>query len=490
MKTAFAGRFRTQEAAASGRRLRVLLYGINFAPELTGIGKYTGEMAEWLAAQGHEVRVVTAPPYYPQWSVDPHYDGRRYTRETWRGVEVLRCPLWVPRHPSGLKRLLHLASFALSSLPQMLRQATWRPHVVWAVEPSLMCAPAAVLTARLAGARSWLHAQDFEVDAAFELGLLRGRLKRRMVEAVERWLMRRFDMVSTISDRMMDRLEHKGVPLANRALFPNWVDVAAMRQGRHDVDYRALLDIPRDAVVAMYSGNMGDKQGLELLSEVAALSADDPNLMYVFCGDGAGRKRLQEACEHLPNVRFLRLQPAEHLPALLATADIHLLPQRAEAADLVMPSKLCGMLASGRSVVATAAAGSAVARVVECCGLVTPPGDARALYRAIAQLAESADVRRELGRAARRYAEDYLDRESVLTRFERRLQNLVRGRGRGATAPVPVRMAERISQLDDQVPHAAQARAFRASVLPGATMPAELELAAPVSRVAAGGDRG
>ncbi len=90
--------------------MKILLYGINFAPELTGIGKYTGEMAAWLAARGHQVRVVTAPPYYPHWKVGEGYSGTHWQRQTWAGVQVWRCPLWVPSQPSGLKRLLHLAT--------------------------------------------------------------------------------------------------------------------------------------------------------------------------------------------------------------------------------------------------------------------------------------------------------------------------------------------------------------------------------------------
>ena len=122
--------------------MKLLVYGINFAPELTGIGKYTGEMVAWLAARGHEVRVVTAPPYYPDWSVRPGYSGSRYAREDWRGATVLRTPLWVPRKVTGLKRLVHLASFALSSLPTLLAQWRWKPDVVWVTEPPLFCAPA------------------------------------------------------------------------------------------------------------------------------------------------------------------------------------------------------------------------------------------------------------------------------------------------------------------------------------------------------------
>ena len=105
--------------------MRILLHGINYSPELTGIGKYTGEMAEWLASHGHEVRVVTAPPYYPHWEIGEGY-ANRWIKETSDSLLVYRCPLYIPLKPSGLKRLIHLASFALSSFPVMLSQVFWR----------------------------------------------------------------------------------------------------------------------------------------------------------------------------------------------------------------------------------------------------------------------------------------------------------------------------------------------------------------------------
>ena len=153
--------------------MKLLLYSLNYAPEPVGIGKYSGELAEWLAAQGHEVRVITAVPYFPQWRARDN----RYRREQRQGVSVLRCPLWVPRRPSGLTRLLHLASFAISSLPVLIGQWRWRPELVLTVAPAFFCAPGTLLLAKLCGSRtrSWLHIQDFELDAAFELGLLKGR---------------------------------------------------------------------------------------------------------------------------------------------------------------------------------------------------------------------------------------------------------------------------------------------------------------------------
>lgn len=416
--------------------MKICLYGINYSPELTGIGKFTGDMALWLAKSGHEVRVVTAPPYYPSWRVFAGYHALLYSVEIVDDIRVFRSPLWVPRRPSGFKRMFHLFSFAVSSLPVMLRQLFWRPDVVWVVEPAIFCAPTALLVGRLSGAKCWLHIQDFEVDAAFDLGFLKGRFLRRAAASLERTLMRGFDRVSSISRQMLERAGSKGVQVQRLRLFPNWVDLSLSVSPNGNSALRRDLGISKDAVVALYSGNMGGKQGLEILADVAAICLDSSDLFFVFCGAGSGRGDLVARCGGLRNVRFLELQPADRLGALLGMADIHLLPQRADAADLVMPSKLTGMLASGRAIVATAHPGTELARVVEGCGVVVPPETPEAFANAVLELAGDAERRSALGRAGRVYAERHLDRDRVLRQFEFELRRLVVGeransRGKG-----------------------------------------------------------
>jgi colanic acid biosynthesis glycosyl transferase WcaI len=411
--------------------MKLLFYGINYFPELTGIGKYSGEMAEQFAIAGHDVRVITAPPYYPAWCVSKDFSGSRYTRSQINGVEVFRCPLWVPAKPSGLKRLLHLASFALSSLPVLLAQWRWKPDVVWVVEPPLMCAPAAVAFAHLRGAKSWLHIQDYEVDAALLLGIVPVLRLRIWIEAAERWLMARFDRVSTISGRMMKRAKTKRVSDGKLVLFPNWVDISAISPLGGLSPFRAELNIADGTTVALYSGNMGNKQGLEILADAAKLLAARQDIQFVFCGSGSGRTDLVHRCAGLPNVRFLELQPMERLGDLLGMADIHLLPQRADAADLVMPSKLTGMLASGRAVVATAAADTELGQVVAvdaACGLIVEPEQPQAFADAIAALADNPAQRAQMGACGRRYAERELSQDVILRRFEAQLLALVNGR--------------------------------------------------------------
>jgi colanic acid biosynthesis glycosyl transferase WcaI len=411
--------------------LRILLHGINYSPELTGIGKYSGEMAEWLAARGHGVRVVTAPPYYPAWRVRTDYRAWSYKTEP-DPVRVYRCPVYVPRHPSGHTRLLHLGSFMLSSLPIMLSQAQWRPDVVLTVEPTLMSAVAGLMTARIAEAVAWLHVQDFEVDAAFGLGLLRGEGRaHKLAEALERQAMHGFDRISTVSEKMMQRLPEKGIQVAKTVMFPNWVDTDAIAPLRRPSRLRQQLGLGPDRVVLMYAGNMGMKQGLELLPLLAQEFASDPRIHFLFCGDGAYHAQLAGMVQGAANVTMLPLQPFDRLNDLLNAADIHLLPQRPDAADLVMPSKLTGMLASGRPVIATAASGTQVAIALGPCGIAVPPLDNAALFTAVRTLADRPEMRRALGVAARSHAVEYLGRERVLQRFEAELLAAVAKRHSG-----------------------------------------------------------
>jgi colanic acid biosynthesis glycosyl transferase WcaI len=398
-------------------QLKILIYSANFAPEPTGIGKYSGEMAEWLAAHGHTVRVVCALPYYPQWKLDPAYAGRAFQRDEWRDVSIWRAPIWVPACPTGIRRVLHLLSFAISSLPLMVRQIFWQPDLVVTVAPAFVCAPMGWLAARLAGARAWLHLQDFEVDLAFNMGLLRSQIVRGAVLRVERFMLRRFDQVSTISARMVQLLQRKGVEAGRTWYFPNWVDVSRITPHSNSGAFRAELGIPADSVVVLFSGSMGGKQGLMAIPAVANLLAGRKDIVFVVSGDGVMKPAVQAAAAQLPNVRFLPLQPIERLGELLCLGDIHLLPQSADATDLVLPSKLSGMLSSGRPVVTISQAGTELHTVVSQCGLVVLPDDTAALAQALVRLADDRDLRRELGRRARAYAENHFEIDLVLARL-------------------------------------------------------------------------
>jgi colanic acid biosynthesis glycosyl transferase WcaI len=376
------------------------------------------------------VRVVTAVPYYPAWRVEKGYSSFAYRREQVSGVRLWRCPLWVPLNPTGIKRLLHLASFAASSLPVVLFQSRWRPDLVMLTEPPLFCAPGAWITARLCGAKTLLHILDFELDAAVNLGILgRGSVRRAFYE-VEKFLMRKASRVSTISEQMRRRVVDKGIPADRTWLFVNWSDVNTVRPlPRHNAMRQEFGAGPNDVLV-MHAGNMGEKQGLDLVLDAADRLRDRASIKFAMVGDGVARQRLEHTAmkRGLDKLRFFPVQPLERLPLMLAAGDIHLVVQRQEAADLVMPSKLTNILAAGRPSVVTAEPDTALYDVLDKhdCGIITRPGSADGLAVGISRLADDASMRERLGRNARRYAESYLDKEKVLSEFESKLQELLK----------------------------------------------------------------
>lgn len=402
--------------------MRILIYGINFLPEPVGIGKYTGEMACWLSERGHAVRMVCAPPYYPDWKIQSPFKATKFTKDQHGSIDVFRSPVWVPRKPRGLTRLIHLGSFAASSTLPLANQLSWRPDVVFTVAPALFCAPAALAFAKLSGSLSWLHIQDFEVDAAFDLGLLRHPKMESFARTAESRLLQEFDVVSTISPRMIDRLEQKGIAADRRVLFPNWVDCDEIFPMREPSSFRKELGIRNDAIVAMYSGALGEKQGIEILIEAAQLLRDHKEIVFVVGSSGPAFERFKAQSRHLTNMRCCDLAPPERLNDWLNIADVHLMPQRANAADLVMPSKLTGMLASGRPVVATAMPGTQVAQTVAQCGIFVTPGSTRDFAKAIVDLASHESKRIDLGRKGRAMAENQLGKDAVCGEFEQTLQ--------------------------------------------------------------------
>lgn len=400
--------------------MKILLISTNFSPELTGIGKYSGEMAQWLADNGNKVKVICSPPYYPEWKINKDYSSWRYTKETNGNLAVLRCPIWVPRKVTGIKRIIHLASFALSSFPVVIKQVFWKPEVVICIEPPIFNSFGALLTSKLSGAKSILHIQDFEIDAAFDLGIITSKRLKNYIYKFERFLLERFTKVSTISESMKKLLTKKGVSAERQLLFPNWVDTDFITPYQTST-YRTKLSIAENKIVALYSGNMGEKQGLEIIIKAAEALTD---ITFVMCGSGSALTRLRKQAAHLNNIIWLPLQPYENLCDFLNLADIHLLPQQFGAADLVMPSKLTGMLSSGKAIIATADEGTEIHSVLQSRGLTVRPEDTLGFINAIQYFVDHPDERINCGANARKYAELHLNYKAIMNNFFNELKKL------------------------------------------------------------------
>ena len=367
--------------------MRLLVYGINYLPEKIGIGKYTGEMCMWFADRGHDVRVITAPPYYPDWRIHSGYTNR-FQKEDLDGVKVHRHPLYVPMSLSGTKRILHEVSFILSSGLGWLKMiAAPRFDVVICIAPPFHSGLFGWLFSKLCGAKFVYHVQDLQVDASKELGMIRNRRLLRLLDEIERFILRRADLVSSISDGMARKLKQKS---SNKqiTLLPNWVDTEFLRPISFSDSLRGDWGYDANDFVILYSGNLGEKQGLEILLEAATHFLPDKSIRFVICGNGGSKEKLQKIVQerNLTNVAFKDLQPWELLPRLLAIADVHLILQRKAAEDLVMPSKLTGILSVGGVPIVSCSEGSSLHEILNthAVGLVVPPEDVGSLIAAIA----------------------------------------------------------------------------------------------------------
>ena len=406
--------------------MKILIYGINFSPELTGIGKYTGEMSAFLAANHHEVRVVTAPPYYPEWKIHNKYSGLRYTSEVVDGAKVYRVPIYVPKKLSFISRVLHLMSFSLSSLPIVLAQIKWKPDVIVYIQPTLFASLGAVMVSKICGAKSIMHVQDYEIDAMLGLSMIKERLALKVVKRIEKILMSQFDLVSSISYSMLKNAKSKGVSEANLFLFPNWSDIDYVTPYTNGDSLKSEWGFQNSDKIVLYAGNIGKKQGLELLIEAAEILKDQKSLKFLIVGTGAHVESLKKytSLKKLCNVYFKPLQPWRLVPEMLAMANVHMVIQKRGAADVVLPSKLTNILSCGGYAIVTAEEetelGMLASRFPGIYERVEPENSVL-LVESLKRLLNS-DLSMP-NRVARDYAVRHLAKDSVLADFEQKLQS-------------------------------------------------------------------
>jgi colanic acid biosynthesis glycosyl transferase WcaI len=227
-----------------------------------------------------------------------------------------------------------------------------------------------------------------------------------------------------MSLELQKQLVAKGLPPEKCILFPNWVKIDQIYPMKDTNPLRTSLGVPERVQIALYAGNLGHKQGLETVVEAARRLQDRPNLLFIICGDGVAREDLEDLAIGLNNLRFLPIQSAEKLNQLLNLADIHLLPQKAGAADLVMLSKLNGKLANGKPVIAAAFPDTGVGKVVGQTGVLVPPGDPNAMADAILTLTQSKTKRARLGEKGRAHALAHSSARPISKQFYQKLNDL------------------------------------------------------------------
>jgi colanic acid biosynthesis glycosyl transferase WcaI len=403
--------------------MKVLILSINYWPEVTGIGAFTTYRSEYLASVGHEVVVCTTFPYYPEWKVAANYSGRLAATEERNGVRIVRSYAYIPNPATSLKRILHEASFIASSFIRAITQK--RPDVLLVVSPPLGLAVSAIVLSRLWRIPYIFDVEDLQPDSAAELNML-PTWALRLLYKVEKAAYRHAALVTTLTNGMRNRIIEKGVPADDVELFEARVDDSlfdiAPSEGAR---FRERYDLGERFLVA-HSGNMGVKQGLDVVVEAAVLNRSDASIQFLLVGDGAVCGKIQRMVAELglENVRFLPLLEAEEFRGLLAASDVCLLTQQKSVSEIAFPSKVVTYLAAGRPVVASVNPNCEIAQTIResGAGKIVEPEDAAALLAAIREL-HGMDLQ-EHRENAREYAMRRWSSARVLRHLERSLASV------------------------------------------------------------------
>ena len=423
--------------------MRVNVWGINYAPEQIGIAPYNALLCEYLLERGHEVRMATSFAYYPLWKKAAADCGRLYRTHFVRGVPVYRCWHYVPQRPSAIKRVLHEATFVLTSLLRLLTLP--KPDVYVVVSPPLLLGAAAWLLTRFRRAPVVFHVQDLQPDGALALVMIRQGLLARLLYGLESFAYRKAARVSGITPGMLSVYRSKGVPEAKLVYFPNGTTVPGAADIPTPGSFRSRHGIVENAFLAVYSGNVGMKQGLDVLLD-AAKQWHNGEVTLVICGEGAGRERLERRIrvERIPNVTLLPLQPEQEYLEMLRDADVALVTQQQGAGRFCFPSKLLKCLALAKPVVTVADEASELAQALNGAGFGVNvlPGDAQGLASTLKELSRTRDKLKAYGVNGRGYAAQF-ELSRVLGEFERGLLALVGdGVGTGAARSASSRFSE------------------------------------------------
>lgn len=400
---------------------RILIIGINYFPEDSAIGLYSTEKAEYLVSKGFDVTVITGFPYYPQWEIRDDYKSKPYlVKETINGVKVFRSKQYVPKDPTFIKRIIHLTSFTFGNFINLFRVN--KPDIVISIVPFTTSALLGWFIKKRYKSKHWVHIQDFEFDAAIDSGLLTGNKKVviDLLQSIEKFVLSKADIVSTISFGMIAKLKQK--TKTNTFYLTNWIDTTKFSSNK----IKSHRYLESNAFKILYSGNIGAKQDwgffIEFLNHVKSID----NVEVIVVGEGAEKDSLLSKIKHYSIVKHYNLVPYEELPSLLSSADLHILFQKTDVIDTVMPSKILGMMASAKPSIVTGNLKSEVATVFKESqgGFYFDDTEMEAIIQKIRILKNDKKLSQNIGLNAMDYVNRKFSKTEVLDNFIDKLESI------------------------------------------------------------------
>jgi glycosyltransferase involved in cell wall biosynthesis len=411
--------------------LRVLILGLNYAPEPAGVAPYTTGLAEGLAARGHRVRVLTGLPHYPQWAITPGYENGRVVAAG-DGPAVTHLVHHVPPPGSLSGRLRMELSFGRRSTT-----ASWgAPEVIVCVSPALFATGMAIARAKASPHRPGIGVW---VQDLYGLGVVEtqavGARSGAAMRAVESAVLRSADGLAVIHDRFKSSVvANLGIAPEKVSVIRNWTHVSPSNPD-HRADTRLRHGWGSDEIVALHAGNMGAKQGLENVIAAAQMAErSSARVRFVLLGDGNQRSKLESLSRDVATVQLISPLPDEEYRAALLAADVLLVNETPTVGDMAVPSKITSYFTSGNPIVAATRADSITASEIlgSGAGLVVPPDDPGELLAAVRQLGADRDLARRLGQAGAEFCSRSLSMTTAIDEFESWIGQLARTTQEGA----------------------------------------------------------
>jgi colanic acid biosynthesis glycosyl transferase WcaI len=366
------------------------------------------ELAQSMAARGHDITVVTGFPNHPGGELFGGYRKSLRLDEFGDGFKVRRVWLFTKRNPGKLTRIFGFLSFTVTSALALLMHR--QTDLIFAVFQPLSVGVTLPFLARIKGARLVLNVQDLHPDVPIELGLIRNPLLIAFMRGVERFGYRAADGLAVICEAFKDHCVARGAQSGKVAVIPNWIDTDEIWPGERRNSFRAEMGISDDDVVVLYAGTIGMVSGAEVVLRAAAqLERVQPGIRFIFVGEGPALNGLKVGAVALglTNVLFAPFQPRERLADVQAMADISLVTLKRGKGRTSVPSKVLGYMAAARPVVASVDGDSETARLVSSagCGVVVGPENDEALADAIHHLGVSLQDRYRMGANGRTFLE-------------------------------------------------------------------------------------
>jgi len=406
--------------------MKILVASEYYQPDDVGIPIYTTDFAAYLAEKNHEVTVVTGFPFYPAWKKRQADNGVLFRKEWIGRIKCLRGYLYVPTTPKILGRIISEITFVIFAFFNFLRAGKHKHIVI--VTPPASLGLLGVLFKKIWSAKLIIHIQDLQSDAAISLGMVKKTaLAPRVLKWIEDYTNRKADLIIVISQGMRDQLIQAGAPADKIKVHYNWIDVKKASAPREpDVFCNEISELKGKFIVG-YAGNIGVKQGLKVMLELAKLTQDISNIHYLIVGDGAQRNALHTHMlkNELKNVTMLPFMGKDKYADMLSATDIAFLSQQTGTGNAFFPSKLLSILAQSRPLLVSADDDSETAQVVKAfkLGEVVPYGDADSLRGSLMRLYNDQEMRKQAGANGLEWVKKN-DRETVLSKFCRQIETL------------------------------------------------------------------